>query len=108
MADPAETITLEMAQQLLGTASALHVQDLAVALAEEDIARGIHLINQAIDSGSDPRQFGQQLVNSLRNVMLAQTASADLIEATEEDQERYASLAQRFLPRSPAESHPRL
>ena len=96
VADPAETITLEMAQQLLGTASALHVQDLAVALADEDIARGIHLINQAIDSGSDPRQFGQQLVNSLRNVMLAQTASADLIEATEEDQVRYASLAQRF------------
>ena len=96
VADPAETVTLEMAQDLLGTASALHVQDLVEALVEEDVARGIHLINQAIDGGSDPRQFGQQLVAMLRNIMLAQTASADLIEATQEDQARFADLAGRF------------
>ncbi len=96
VADPAETITLEMAQQLLGTASALHVHDLVEALVAEDIARGIHLINMAVDGGSDPRQFGQQLVTVLRNIMLAQTASADLIEATKEDQARYADLAQRL------------
>lgn len=96
VADPAETITLEMAQQLLGTASARHVHDLVEALVEEDIPRGIHLINMAIDGGSDPRQFGQQLVAILRYVMLAQTASADLIEATKDDQARYADLAQRL------------
>ncbi len=96
VADPAETVTLEMARDLLGTASAAQVQDLVEALVDEDVARGIHLINMAIDSGSDPRQFGQQLVNDLRNIMLAQTASADLVEATQEDQARYADLADRI------------
>ena len=96
VADPAETITLEMAQHLLGTASAMHVHELVEALVAEDVPRGIHLINLAIDGGSDPRQFGQQLVNVLRNIMLAQTASADLIEATQEEQARCAALAQRI------------
>ena len=96
VADPAETITLEMAQNLLGTTNSLHVRDLVDALAEEDVARGIHLINMAIDGGSDPRQFGQQIVSFLRNVMLAQTASADLVEATPEEQAQFAELAERF------------
>ncbi len=96
VADPAETITLAMARDLLGTASAAQVQDLVEALVDEDAARGIHLINMAIDSGSDPRQFGQQLVNDLRNIMLAQTANAELVEATQEDRARYADLAGRM------------
>ena len=94
--DPGETISLELAQNLLGTANSLQVRDLIEALAEEDVGRGIHLINSAIDSGSDPRQFGQQIVNFLRNVMLAQTASAELIEAAQEERELYTQLAQRF------------
>jgi DNA polymerase-3 subunit gamma/tau len=94
--DPGESISLELTQNLLGTANSLQVRDFVDALAEEDIGRGIHLINAAIDGGSDPRQFGQQIVAFLRNVMLAQTASAALIEASQEEQELYAELAQRF------------
>ena len=94
--DPGETISLELAQNLLGTASSLQVRDLVDALADEDVGRGIHLINAAIDGGGDPRQFGQQIVNFLRNVMLAQTASAELIEASQEEQAIYEELAQRI------------
>ena len=93
VADPAETVTLELARQLLGTANSMHVADLVDALAAQDASRGIHVINLALDGGSDPRQYGQQLVEYLRNVMLAQTASADLVEASQEEQERYAALA---------------
>ncbi len=96
VADPQETVTLALTQTMLGTANSLHLQDLVTALVEEDVARGIHLINQAIDSGSDPRQFGQQIVNSLRHILLAQTASADLVEATPEDRERIEDYARRI------------
>ena len=78
VADPEEAVTLDMTRALLGTAHSLQVAELVEALVEEDVPRGIHLINLAIDGGSDPRQFGQQIVTYLRNVMLAQTASADL------------------------------
>ncbi len=94
--DPEETITLEVTQKLLGTAHALQVGQLVEALAEEDVARGIHLINMAIDGGSDPRQFGQQIVTYLRNVMLTQTASVDLVEAAPEEGAIYEEMAQRL------------
>ncbi len=96
VANPDERVTLAMTQSLLGTAHALQVGDLVEALAEEDVARGIHLINTAIDGGSDPRQFGQQIVEYLRNVMLAQTATVDLVEASPEERAAYAALADRF------------
>ena len=92
--EPEELVSLESAQQLLGTAASVHVRDLVQALAEEDLPLGIHIINKAIDSGSDPRQFGQQVVEYLRHVMLTQTASADLIEASQEDRALCQELAE--------------
>jgi DNA polymerase III subunit gamma/tau len=94
VADPDEKITLELAQRILGTASARAVRDLVDALLRQETAHALHIINQAIDSGSDPRQFGQQIVEHLRSVLLAQTASADLIDASADDQQLYAEQAQ--------------
>lgn len=91
--DPAETVSLALTQKLLGTATSAYVRELVSALSEEEVALGIHVINRAIDSGSDPRQFGQQIVEYLRNVMLAQTASADLVEASQEDRALFEQLA---------------
>lgn len=91
--DPNERITLELTQRLLGAADSLHVQKLAAALVAEDLAQGIKTINTAVDAGSDPRQFGEQIIGFLRNVMLAQTASANLIEASEEERRHYDELA---------------
>lgn len=86
VADPDETITLELTQRILGTASARAVRDVVEALLEQDTAHGLHIINQAIDAGSDPKQFGQQIVEHLRSILLAQTASADLLQASQDDQ----------------------
>lgn len=96
VADPEEAVTLAMTRALLGTAHSLQVGEVVEALAAEDIPRGIHLINEAIDGGSDPRQFGQQIVTYLRNVMLAQTASADLVEAAQEEKIAYQEIADRL------------
>src|SRR6185369_1299285 len=63
-------------------------------LLNQEVSRGLHIINQAIDSGSDPKQFGQQVVERLRSILLAQTASADLLQASSDDQARFAEQAQ--------------
>lgn len=94
VADPEETITLALTQRILGTASAMAVRDLVDAIVKQEIARGLHVINQAIDAGSDPRQFGQQVVEHLRSVLLAQTASADLLQASQDDQALFGQQAQ--------------
>jgi DNA polymerase-3 subunit gamma/tau len=98
--DPAEHITLEEAQRILGTANIRAVRELATALVQQDAARGLYLINTAIDAGSDPRQFGQQIVEHLRAVMLAQTAGAELIEASDEERALYQSQADQIDRRS--------
>ncbi len=94
VADPEEKITLELTQRILGTASAIAVRDLVDAMVKQEVPRGLHIINGAIDSGSDPRQFGQQVVEHLRSVMLAQTASADLLQASQDDKELFAQQAE--------------
>lgn len=89
VADPSEEITLELTQRILGTASVRAVRELLEALIRRDVSEGLHIINQAIDSGSDPRQFCQQVVDHLRAVLLTQAASADLLEASQEDKQMY-------------------
>lgn len=95
VSDPHEVITLELVQRILGTGSLRSVKELAEALIDEDVARGLHIINAAVDAGSDPRQFGQQVVEHLRSVLLTQTASADLVEASEEDRALYTEQSGR-------------
>lgn len=94
VSDPEENITLDVAQRILGTANTRYVRELVDALVQQDVSRGLHVINTAIDSGSDPKQFGQQTVEHLRCVMLAQTSSADLIEASQDERDTYQRQAE--------------
>ena len=91
--DPAETITLALAQEVLGTAGSDALRALLEALVQGDAATGLNVINRAVDSGSDPQQFGQQVVGELRALLLTQTAGAALVVATDEDRARYQALA---------------
>lgn len=91
--DPDEHITLDLMQRILGTASSEAVRNLLVALANQDSADGLHIINRAVDSGSDPHQLGAQVIDMLRAVLLTQTASADLVEASDEDRQFFTDLA---------------
>jgi DNA polymerase-3 subunit gamma/tau len=96
VADPAEVVTLELAQRILGTASTRAVRDLVEALVDREVARGVHIINDAIDSGSDPRQFGQQVVEQLRLILLAQTTGADVVALSVDERARISALGERI------------
>lgn len=82
IAQPGETLTLETAQAILGTATSQAVQDLTAMLVAGDTAGGLELINRTLDAGADPRQFARQMVDYLRLVMLVQTGGAALAEST--------------------------
>ncbi|MFN8420202.1 MAG: hypothetical protein U0528_13320 [Anaerolineae bacterium] len=89
-------ITMEMAEQLLGTAGNRYVGRLVQAVIENNAARGLELLNQAIDEGADPAQFGRQIVDYLRNIMLAQTAGPDLLEVSAERKLMFAEQAAKI------------
>lgn len=84
LADPDAHISLEEAEAILGTASGQNVVDLVDALIANDAARGLDLINAAVDAGADPRQFGRQTVEHLRQMMLVKMGGSDLIDVSQE------------------------
>lgn len=82
--DVNDHITMEQASVVLGTAGTRYTGKIAQAIIENNAAAGLELLNQAIDEGADPPQFGRQMVEYLRNLLLAQTAGATLLDTTSE------------------------
>jgi DNA polymerase-3 subunit gamma/tau len=92
----AEVITLALAQQVLGTAPHQMVLDVVEAIQQRQSAEGLERIHQALDSGSDPRQFARQVVDYLRNLLLVRLGNADQVDATPELRAQMARHAQGF------------
>ena len=84
---PGDTITLERTQLVLGTASATAVTNLTAAWLANDGSAGLAVINEALATGTDPRQFCRQMVSYLRQLLLLQTAGSQL-QLDVPDQER--------------------
>jgi len=92
---PGDTITLERAQMVLGTASNAAVSSLTDAVLAGDGAGGLAIIHQALGSGADARQFAHQMVDYLRLLLLLQTAGGSLeLDITEEQQAELTRQAQ--------------
>lgn len=96
LASTGQVITLQMAQDVLGTAANQAVLDLVRAVVEGQSGAGLDCIHRALDAGSDPRQFARQVVDYLRDVLLARMGNADQIEASAETRAEMARHAQLF------------
>jgi len=94
--DPGQKITIEQVQGALGTAASTSVRSLADAIVKGNSAAGLRVIHDAIDAGTDPRHFGQQVIDHLRHVLLTQTGGGDLIEASDDDRTLYAAQAEQI------------
>ncbi len=98
LASTGKPITLTLVQEVLGTVASSAVIELAAALIERKADTGLDCIHAALDSGSDPRQFARQVVDYLRDLMLARMGGASQIEATPEMRTQMARQAQSFTP----------
>lgn len=75
---PGDTITLERAQMVLGTASNTAVMTLTDAWLNSDGVEGLRIIHQSLAAGTDARQFCRQMVEYLRQVLLLQAADGEI------------------------------
>jgi DNA polymerase-3 subunit gamma/tau len=91
-----DTITVDMAQTILGTATSQAVLDLMDAILKKDVTAGLDIIHATLDGGSDPRQFTRQIVDYLRNVLLVRMDNAGQVDTTPEVKEQMARHAQAF------------
>ena len=96
LASTGEAISLDTAQQVLGTATAEEVIKLADAVLERQTAIGLGCIHQALDSGSDPRQYARQVVTYLRGLLLIKLGNAEQVEASEDVRVRMVAHSQGF------------
>jgi DNA polymerase III subunit gamma/tau len=93
LASTGEPVTLQLARDVLGTAADEIVTDIAQALIDNQPARGLVLIQQALDRGTDPRQFSRQLVDYLHALLLVKMGNPDLAHGSIENLELAAGQA---------------
>jgi len=84
LASSGEKIDLNLAQVVLGTATNELVLELIDSIQKNDMAHGMETIHKALDSGSDPRQYGRQLVEYLRGLLMVSMGNEKQVEATKE------------------------
>jgi DNA polymerase-3 subunit gamma/tau len=96
LASSGQAISLELAQNVLGTAASQAVLNLIEALIARQPNQGLEQIHAALDAGSDPRQLARQVVDYLRDLLLIRMGNADQIDATPELRAQMARHAQGF------------
>ncbi len=96
LASMGQMLTLEMAQTVLGTATNQAVMNLVEAIRMKNSAEGLKQIQQALDAGTDPRQFARQMVEYLRNLLLVQMENASSVDAPAEIRMQMGQHAQAF------------
>jgi DNA polymerase-3 subunit gamma/tau len=90
-------ITLDQAKMVLGTVASEAAAKLAAKLVDGDLPGGLDLINDAVGDGADPRQFGREVIEYLRGLLLIREgAGTRLLSATEEQAAEMEDLAQRI------------
>jgi DNA polymerase-3 subunit gamma/tau len=94
-----EAVDLGSAQTLLGTSTSQAVIDLAAALINKKPNTGLEVLHQALDGGSDPRQFARQLVDHFRNMLLISLGNPDQVDASPDQKQVMQALCTRTDPR---------
>ncbi|HVN56090.1 MAG TPA: DNA polymerase III subunit gamma/tau [Anaerolineaceae bacterium] len=84
LASSGKAIDLELAQNVLGTATNQVVVDLVGAILSRNAAEGLTQIHKALDAGTDPRQFARQVVEYLRGLLFFRMENGKEVEATPE------------------------
>ena len=93
MASTGKEITIDLTQNILGTATNQTVIALVSAVLDREPATGMKALHAALDSGTDPRLLARQVVDYLRALLLLQMGNgtqADLASDTRRQAEIHA------------------
>jgi DNA polymerase-3 subunit gamma/tau len=91
-----KTITLKIAQEVLGTATSQSVIELVDTILKEESGSGLEIIHKALDSGTDPRQYARQVVDYLRDLLVIKLQAGKDLELTPEIREKMNLQAEKF------------
>ncbi|MDZ7844188.1 MAG: DNA polymerase III subunit gamma/tau [Anaerolineales bacterium] len=75
-----EKITLDLVHRVLGTSANQAVLDLVEALLDGEAGGGLSVLQETLEKGSDPDQFGRQVVSYLRSLLLVKMGNRDQVD----------------------------
>ena len=96
LASSASSITLDVVQPVLGTATNQSVLEMVDAIRDRQAAPGLTALRAALDSGVDPRTLARQMIEYLRGLMLIQMGNPKQVEVGKELRERMQAHAGAF------------
>lgn len=92
-------VTVEAVRAALGAGDEEAVVALTDALADRDAGRGLAIIGEATDRGTDPRQFARQMADHLRTLLLVRLRAPVPLQISESLRPTVQTQAVRFTPR---------
>ena len=87
------TITLDLALSVLGTATNTAIMNIVDCMITCETGKGIDQLQSALDGGTEARQLARQMVDYLRNMLLAKNGNTSLVDTTLEIRETIARQA---------------
>jgi DNA polymerase III subunit gamma/tau len=78
-------IELTQARAMLGISGDMRIRELAACIVARDVSAGLKVINAVASDGLDLRQFNRELVDYLRQLLLAKSGSTEAVDATADD-----------------------
>ncbi len=78
-------ISLRQMQDMLGITDDPRTLELGKHIVNKDLSAGMKTINSAASDGIDLQQFNHELVNYLRNLLLAKAGADDTVDVSKED-----------------------
>jgi|GEM_PF-235419 len=89
-------LTLEVVQNILGTATERSVFELIAAMTDNHAATAIELAHATLDKGANPQSFTRQIVETLRQILLFQIDPARFSENTRDVEDSISKSAARI------------
>ncbi len=92
-------VTADYVRLMLGAERREVVQSLLQAWLDGDLNRGLHVINEAVDSGADPRQLARQTADFFRGLLLMRVGAGESwTDPTAEERPRLEAMAKQAQP----------
>lgn len=92
-------VTADYVRLMLGAERREVVQSLLQAWLDGDLNRGLHVINEAVDSGADPRQLARQTADFFRGLLLMRVGAGESwTDPTAEERPRLQAMAKQAQP----------
>ncbi len=92
-------VTADYVRLMLGAERREVVQALLQAWLDGDLNRGLHVINEAVDSGADPRQLARQTADFFRGLLLMRVGAGESwTDPTAEERLRLQAMAKQAQP----------